>query len=120
MKKTYQYLANAAVALALTGPAFAQSAPVPAAEEEAQAIADIVVTAQVRNQKLQDTPLAITAGDAALFEARGQTDIAAVAAQAPNVVLRAQPQSGGIGLIARPAPHLGAERQAQLLMKTRC
>src|SRR5207344_2673857 len=33
-------------------------------------------------------------------EARGQTNIAQVAAQAPNVTLKAQPQSGGIGLIA--------------------
>jgi iron complex outermembrane recepter protein len=93
-------LASAAVLMSLAGPAFAQSAaPAPAADEET-GIADIVVTAQFRNQKLQDTPLAITAVDSALLEARGQTDIAAVAAQAPNVTLRAQPQSGGIGLIA--------------------
>ncbi|MEP6869812.1 MAG: TonB-dependent receptor, partial [Novosphingobium sp.] len=47
-----------------------------------------------------DTPLAITAVNAKMLEARGQTDIAQIAAQAPNVTLKAQPSSGGIGLIA--------------------
>ena len=35
-----------------------------------------------------------------MLEQRGQTDISQVAAQAPNVTLKPQPQSGGIGLIA--------------------
>ncbi len=35
-----------------------------------------------------------------MLEARGQTNIAHVAAQAPNVSLRPQPQNGGSGLIA--------------------
>ncbi len=49
---------------------------------------------------LQDTPIAITAVNAEMLEARGQTNIAQVAAQAPNVSLRPQPQNGGSGLIA--------------------
>ncbi|OYU34977.1 TonB-dependent receptor [Novosphingobium sp. PASSN1] len=83
-------------------PAFAQEAAPQAAGEPANNVTtqEIVVTAQFRSQKLQDTPLAITAVNAAILEARGQTDISQIAAQAPNVVLRAQPQSGGIGLIA--------------------
>ena len=84
-------------------PAFAQDANAPQAAGDAAAAPstqEIVVTAQFRAQKLQDTPLAITAVNAAILEARGQTDISQIAAQAPNVVLRAQPQSGGIGLIA--------------------
>ncbi len=97
--KTGNLFAGVAMAFALTSPAFAQdSATAPAAED--QGIADIVVTAQFRNQKLQDTPIAITAVDSALLEARGQTDISQVAAQAPNVTLRPQPQNGGSGLIA--------------------
>ena len=62
--------------------------------------ATIVVTAQFREQALQNTPLAITAVDSAILEARGQTDIAQVAAQAPNVTLKPQPGNGGSGLIA--------------------
>jgi iron complex outermembrane recepter protein len=61
---------------------------------------EVVVTAQFRAQNLQDTPIAITAVNAAMLEARGQTSIADIAAQAPNVSLRPQPQNGGTGLIA--------------------
>jgi len=71
-----------------------------AAEGESDALQEVVVTAQFREQRLQDTPLAITAVNAEMLEARGQTSIAQVAAQAPNVSLRPQPQGGGSGLIA--------------------
>ena len=63
-------------------------------------INDIVVTAQFRETRLQDTPIAITAVNAALLDARGQTSIADIASQSPNVTLRPQPQNGGSGLIA--------------------
>src|SRR5690606_11071966 len=58
------------------------------------------VTAEFREANLQDTPIAITAVNAEMLEARGQTDISQVAAQAPNVTLTPQPQNGGAGLIA--------------------
>jgi iron complex outermembrane receptor protein len=61
---------------------------------------DIVVTAEFREANLQDTPIAITAVNADMLDARGQTSIDQVAAQAPNVSLRPQPQNGGSGLIA--------------------
>jgi iron complex outermembrane receptor protein len=61
---------------------------------------DIVVTAEFREARLQDTPIAITAVNAEMLEARQQTNIAQVAAQAPNVSLTPQPQNGGTGLIA--------------------
>ncbi len=73
---------------------FAQNA------DKAGSLEEIVVTAQFRSQNLQDTPLAITAVNAEMLEARGQTNISQVAAQAPNVSLRPQPQNGGSGLIA--------------------
>ncbi|WP_408590666.1 TonB-dependent receptor [Novosphingobium sp.] len=81
------------------------AAPAFAAEADATASApattpEIVVTAQFRAQKLQDTPLAITAVNAAILEARGQTDIAQIANQAPNVTLKPMGQTGGVGLIA--------------------
>jgi iron complex outermembrane receptor protein len=86
-----------AVALAIALPLVQQTAF--AAEEEG-GLQEVVVTAQFREQRLQDTPLAITAVNAEMLEARGQTSIAQVAAQAPNVSLRPQPQNGGSGLIA--------------------
>jgi iron complex outermembrane receptor protein len=60
----------------------------------------IVVTAQFREQNLQDTPLAITAVSAAMLEARSQTDLSQVARQAPNVSLAPAGQAFGASMIA--------------------
>ncbi len=99
MKRIIGKSATSLVAIALmTGSAFAQDAQ--SSEEEEAADKEIVVTAQFREQRLQDTPIAITAVNAEMLEARGQTDISQIAGQAPNVTLRPQPQNGGSGLIA--------------------
>ena len=58
-------------------------------------LGEIVVTAQFRQQNLQDTPIAITAVNAAMLESRSQTRISDVAAQAPNVVLQPNPAGQG-------------------------
>ena len=57
--------------------------------------AEIVVTAQFREQNLQDTPIAITAVNSEMLEARGQTDIQQVANQAPNVTLKPMSATNG-------------------------
>jgi len=90
------------LAVTLAAPAWAQDDTAPQDSTTAQTADpnDIVVTAQFRETRLQDTPIAITAVNAALLEQRGQTDISQVAAQAPNVTLKPQPQNGGAGLIA--------------------
>lgn len=56
---------------------------------------DIIVTAQFRQQKLQDTPLAITAVSGNLLEQRSQTQLAQVTAQIPSLQL--QPSPAGYG-----------------------
>jgi len=110
-----------AFAMAGTAPAFAQapetqSQTQPAAADAAAGaqaaanpannagqtnqIEEIVVTAQFREQNLQETPLAITAVSGAMLEARSQTNIAEVANQAPSVTLK--PQGPAFG------PSLGA------------
>ena len=61
----------------------------------ADALDEIVVTAQFREQNLQVTPLSITAMSAELLESRNQTNIAEVASQAPNVTLK--PQGAAFG-----------------------
>lgn len=58
-------------------------------------ITEIVVTAQFRGQSLQETPLAITAVDAALMEARSQTNVEQLAQRAPSVSFSAGGQGGG-------------------------
>ncbi|MFO7326616.1 MAG: Plug domain-containing protein, partial [Pseudomonadota bacterium] len=89
-----------AVALAVVSSVLAQYNALAAESEQLEELQEVVVTAQFREQRLQDTPIAITAVNAEMLEARGQTNIADVAAQAPNVSLRPQPQNGGSGLIA--------------------
>ena len=86
-----------AIALVPATPAFAQEEEGTSSSQQSNVV---VVTAQYREQSLQDTPLAITAVNAAMLEARSQTDIAAVAQQAPNVTLR--PLGGSFG------PSMGA------------
>ncbi len=86
-------LSGAATLALLATPATAQHPSPDVAQtapdgQEAETTDEIVVTAQFRAQNLQDTPLAITAVDAAMLEARGQTSVIDVAAQAPNVTLR--------------------------------
>jgi hypothetical protein len=58
----------------------------------------ILVTAQFREQNLQDTPIAITAVSAAMLEARSQTSIQDVANQAPSVTLKQQGATFGPSL----------------------
>src|SRR6185503_13640783 len=70
-------------ALAVSQPALAQDA----APQEEESSNVITVTAQFREQNLQDTPIAITALNAEMIEARGQTNLAEIGASAPNVTL---------------------------------
>lgn len=65
------------------------------ADENDDRNSDIVVTAQFREQNLQDTPLAITAIDATLIESRSASNLADVTKAAPSVVLR--PASASFG-----------------------
>lgn len=85
-------------ALCVVTPVSAQDAP-PQATDEGE-IGDIVVTAQFREQKLQDIPLAITAIDAATIEAKSQTNLQQVADSAPNVAIRPQGASFGPSVTA--------------------
>jgi iron complex outermembrane receptor protein len=103
--KTLGVASSLAIVACMAAPAYAQNQPAQTPDQTAPADEEtrgnvITVTAQFREQNLQDTPIAITAVNAEMLEARGQTNIAQVAAQAPNVSLRPQPQNGGSGLIA--------------------
>jgi len=86
-------------ALAQSAPAAAQTGPV-ATPDDQSTTQDIVVTAQFRREKLQDTPIAITAVNAAQMEAKNQTDLAQVADSAPNVSLKPQGASFGPSITA--------------------
>jgi iron complex outermembrane receptor protein len=96
-------LATAAVAC----PATAQDAAGESATEADQAAAtastnsqEIVVTAQFRNQNLQDVPIAITAVTGEQLEQKGATTLADLGGSAPNVVLRQAPATYGPSVVA--------------------
>lgn len=81
-----------ALALGLAMPAHAEDAQPDDQNKKSDSTEQIVVTAQFRQQNLQDTPLAITAVNSDMLASRNQTDLSQVAAQAPNVQLT---QMGG-------------------------
>ena len=84
-----------AVALTLAGPALAEQAPAAAGN----VVGEVVVTAQFRQQNLQQTPLSITAVNAQTLEARSQSSVYEVAAQAPNVTLKPAGAAFGSALV---------------------
>jgi iron complex outermembrane receptor protein len=72
----------AGAALAQTAPA--QSAAPTASTDQLQ---EVVVTAQFRNESVQQTPLAITAINSQMLEQRGQTSLAQITSDVPSVSL---------------------------------
>ncbi len=67
---------------------------------DGDALETVVVTAQFRQQNLQQTPIAITALTGEQLEARGDTSLRDITASAPNVVLLPQQQGSGKSLLA--------------------
>lgn len=82
-------------AMAAAGSAHAQEATGQQATGDEQATQEIVVTAQFRSQKLQDTPIAITALTGDALEQRGASSLVDAAVTAPSVILRPAPSNFG-------------------------
>lgn len=98
-------LAHCSIGLAQQGGADA-AASAPAEDPQAEAgreAGDIIVTAQFRGQRVQDTPLAITAVSGDALEARGQVAITDIGSFAPSVNLStaAATQSNSISSFIR-------------------
>ncbi|WP_423603557.1 TonB-dependent receptor [Sphingomonas sp. MS122] len=88
-------------ALSVGAPAAAQDNGAQAGgASQAEAEEEVVVTAQFREQRLQDAPLAITAVTGDMLEARGQTSVVDIGNQAPNVTLRQAPATYGPAVVA--------------------
>ncbi len=66
----------------------------------AEALREVVVTAQKREQKLQDVPIAVTALTARQLETRGIQDIADLSALAPGLQVEKSPANGSISQVA--------------------
>ncbi|HEX7875079.1 MAG TPA: TonB-dependent receptor [Sphingobium sp.] len=102
LKASLQGTASLIASIVIAGAAHAQASPSSGSAsdrtEDASGNPEIIVTAQFREQSLQQTPLAITAVNAAMLESRSQTNIAEVASQAPSVTLKPQGTSFGPAL----------------------
>ena len=70
------------------------------ADDSEFTLEEIVVTAEFREKAIQDTPLAITAVNADMMEARAQVTLDQIAAQAPSVSLKPNNASMGSSLVA--------------------
>jgi outer membrane receptor protein involved in Fe transport len=81
-------LGAAAVGTGVCAPAFAQQAA-PAAGQAG--LEEIVVTAERREEKLRDVPIAVTSFNATALESRNITDIRGIQGFAPNVALVQSP-----------------------------
>src|SRR5262249_62320394 len=94
----------AALGASVSGLAVAQNAQAPASSQQLQAV---VVTAEYREEKLQNTPIAITAITAADIQAQGAITREDIALNAPSVNVRLQPPPSGRAIRAcspRSAP----------------
>ena len=87
-------LSTSVIALMISSPALAQGDDA-SSDKSKDNDNEIVVTAQFRAQNIQDTPLAITAVNAEIMQAKSQTNLAQVADSTPNVVLKPQGASFG-------------------------
>ncbi|WOK36330.1 TonB-dependent receptor [Sphingomonas sp. C3-2] len=85
-------LGGVASAALLGGPALAQEADAGTANV---GLDDIVVTAQKRQESLQDTPISIAAFTAADLETKGINGLADLRANVPNLQLTPHPNSAG-------------------------
>lgn len=63
-------------------------------------IEEIVITAELRETNVQNTPLAVTAVSSEMLEARNQTNIFQVSQQAPNVTLTPAGTGSGPAMLA--------------------
>ena len=63
-------------------------------------VQEIIITAEMRDTNVQDTPLAVTATSGEMMEARNQTNLFQVSAQAPNVTLTQGGSNAGPAMFA--------------------
>ena len=85
----------AALGAWLSGPVVA--AP---ATDQPEKLEEVVVTAEYREEKLQDTPIAITAFTPQQIEAQGATKLSDILNDAPSVYLRPQSAAFGESVVA--------------------
>jgi iron complex outermembrane receptor protein len=86
-ERTRRIYRTMAAAAALTSTAAALVIAAPAAAQESGVLEEVVVSAQFREERLQDTPIAISAFTAENLEARGVYSVTDLDAFVPNTVI---------------------------------
>ena len=101
--KKLELLGATALAMMMAAPSYAQTAAAPQdAEEAAPDSGDIIVTATLRNENLQDVPIAVTAFNTETLEKAGVRDIRALDQVSTSFNLNStQTESGGTTLRVR-------------------
>ena len=79
---------------------FGMAADTATGPETSTQLSEIVVTAQYREEKLQDTPIAITALTSEMIEQQGATKLSDILSSAPSVVFRQQSAAFGESVTA--------------------
>ncbi len=98
---TKPWLLSGLAIIALTGQALAADQSTAADQgTSGNTLEEVIVTAQFRQQNLQDTPVAITAVTADMMEQRGQTSLHDLAQQAPGATLVETGGAFGPGMTA--------------------
>ena len=100
MKTTRQPNLQKTGIAALIGAALAASVPGLALAQDKTAIEEVIVTAQKREERLQDVPIAISAITKAQIEERGIDDILDLKALAPNLMISKYPNSNVVSQVA--------------------
>ncbi|HMV72254.1 MAG TPA: TonB-dependent receptor [Pseudomonadales bacterium] len=100
MKTTRQPNLRKTGIAALIGAAIAASVPALALAQDKAAIEEVIVTAQKREERLQDVPIAISAITKAQIEERGIDDILDLKALAPNLMVSKYPNSNVVSQVA--------------------
>lgn len=85
---------------ALCGPAQAQAPSETAPDSGSTVLETVTVTAQKREEKLQEVPIAITAMNKAQLQARGIDNVADLSALAPGLQVSRSPSNDSISQIA--------------------
>ncbi|RUN76529.1 TonB-dependent receptor [Sphingomonas sp. TF3] len=100
---TYRTARRLALLCSAIAPATALAQTAPPAAPPAVSIsdatsADIVVTAQRREQRLQDVPISVTVASGESIQKSGTTDLVSLAQRVPGVKLSTDPQSNHINI----------------------
>jgi len=110
--RNHLLISTAAAALLAVSPVMAQEANTQTSDDSGAdtGIAEIVVTAQKRDQSVQDVPIAISAFGGAALQERAVTDVSSLGALAPNVNLDGgTPFSGSSAVLSATIRGIGSD-----------